>query len=344
MSNRSRFLLLVITCLLCFNISFSQNTDTLYLINGQILRGNIKNINLGVIAIDDIDLNTIKVKQNKIKAVKTVHRFKVETTNQKIYYGSLGISKEEGHTTVEVSDTEKVDLKFAEINTMLPLEQKFFNRLDGNMTAGFSFTKSTSIGQINLSSQVKYVTQSFQNQLNLSTIGSIDSNSFSRDNETAELFSEYSLNTKWFLAGLLGYQRNLELSISSRLQEMVGAGNKLIVRKNLQLLAISGLTFNQEKSTTGVYNGMLIEVPLMLRFDLFQFKNPNLQISTTQTTYIGLTQFGRVRFSGNTSISYELIHDFSLSFNIYNNYDNQPPSATTSNIDYGIVIGLTYKF
>lgn len=227
---------------------------------------------------------------------------------------------------------------------MQPLEQKFLNRLDGNLTAGFSFTKSAAIGQINLSSQVKYVTRSIQNSLSVSMIGSIDSNALSRDNESAEWFSDYSLNTKWFLAALLGYQRNLELSVASRFQEMVGAGNKLLVRQNLQLMAISGMTFNQERSTEGVFQGLLIEVPVMLRFDLFQFRNPNLQISTTQTAYIGLTQFGRIRFNGNTTIAYELIHDFSISFNVYNNYDNQPPSATTSNIDYGIVIGLTYKF
>lgn len=342
MSVRSSFHMVIMTCLLSCHAVFAQ--DTIYLNNGQILTGSIKNINLGIVTIDEIDLNILNIKQHKIKSVKTTHRFKLETTDHQILYGSLDIAENAGEILVHISDTSQVTRKLAEINTMVSLERKFFDRLDGSLTAGFSYTKSTSIGQINLSSQMKYVTGSFQNQLNLSMIGTLDTSGFSRDNENAEFFTEYFLSSRWIIAGLLGYQRNIELSVLSRFQEMIGGGNKLIVKKNLQLLAISGLTFNQEKSTTGVYNGLLIEVPFMLRFDLYQFKNPNIQISTTQTAYIGLTQFGRVRFNGNTSISYEIIHDFSLSFSFYNNYDNQPPSNTASNIDYGIVIGVTYKF
>jgi hypothetical protein len=343
MKGRLLFSVFFTICSLIAVVSSAQSQDTLFLKNGQVLTGDIKNMNLGVIVIDDMDLNTLNIKQHKIKSISTVRRFKIETTNKEIYYGSLNVSGKDS-AIIQISDTEKVTVKFIEISEIIPLERKFFKRLDGNLTAGFSFSKSTGIGQFNLSTQVKYVTRLFQNQLTLSSISSIDTVHFTRDNENAELFSNFSLGPKWFLAGLLGYQRNLELSIEFRFQEMLGAGNKLIVTKDLQLLAISGMALNQEKSTTGAYEDLLIEVPLMLRFDFFKFKNPNIQISTTQTAYIGITQLGRFRFNGSTTISYEIIHDFSFSLNIYNNYDNQPPSATPSNIDYGIVLGVTYKF
>ncbi len=60
-------------------------------------------------------------------------------------------------------------------------------------------------------------------------------------------------------------KRNLELSLARRFQEMIGAGNKVLVRNNMELLVTSGLSFNQEKSTEDVKSGVLLEVPIMAK-------------------------------------------------------------------------------
>jgi hypothetical protein len=139
------------------------------------------------------------------------------------------------------------------------------------------------------------------------------------------------------------YQRNLELAIARRYQELIGGGNKIFVRQHWMLLVTSGIAFNQEKSTAGVSSGTLLEIPVGIRFNFFKYRQPNIQINSTQTVFFSLSQRGRKRFNSNTSFSWELIKNFRININPYLTYDNQPPEGN-SNYDYGASIGLTLTF
>ena len=180
-------------------------------------------------------------------------------------------------------------------------------------------------------------------QLTTSEYISFDSTGVSRDREQYQLFATYNYRPSWFFAGLVNYQRNLELSIASRFQQMLGAGNKTVTKKDMRLYFISGLTFTQEMSTEGVSSGLLLEIPLMLWFSYFKFKDPNIQVSSSQTLFFSLSQPGRTRVDGNTTLSWELVRDFKMNFNVYNSFDNKPPSGG-NNFDYGFSLGLGYTF
>ena len=104
---------------------------------------------------------------------------------------------------------------------------------------------------------------------------------------------------------------------------------------------MSGIAFNQEKNTSGDESKLLIEVPVSLRFNLYQFSHPNIQITTSQTGYISLSQLGRIRFSGTSSFRVELVDDFYFNVNPYTNYDSKPP-VEGNKFDFGVTFGLSY--
>jgi len=325
-------------------VGYSQKTDSIFLYNGQVLIGTIKYAQLGVITIDDIDLKLVSVKMYKIKRVNAQGTiFKIETSNKKIIYSSLNSSVKNGYIHLN-NVNDSTEIKLTDITYLLKMEKGFFKSLSGKVGAGFSFSKSSSLGQLTLNSTVNYAQKRFEYQLTASELASIDSSEFSRDNENIQLFSNYSLGEVWFLSGLLNYQRNLELSLSRRFQEMLGGGGKLIVRNDMQLLLVSGITMNQERSTEGLERGLLFEIPLMLRFNFYRFHHPDIQISSIQTAYYGLTEKGRVRFDSNTSFSLTIIRDLSVGLSFYTNYDNKPSSSSNSNFDFGSSFTFSYKF
>jgi hypothetical protein len=340
-----RFLVLVCFCgvFLC-NRSFCQGKDTIILFNGQTLIGEVQHASLGSITIDDVDLKMLSVKLFKIKKLVIEERFKIETVDKIFYYGSLKTSEKEGWVDIHSIDGTTTTVHITKIYELISMEGNFFKRLNGNFTAGLSFTKSSGIGQVNFSANVQYATRLFDYQLNTNSIGSIDSGKFSRDNENFQFLVSYDLSTTWFLAASAQYQRNLELSIARRYLGLLGAGNKLLIRKNLSLLAITGITFSQEKSVEGASSGLLYEVPLMFQFNFYQFRHPDIQISSTQAVYFSLSQAGRVRYDGNTNISWQLIRYFYLNLSPYTNYDSKPPAGNSSTFDYGVVFGVSYKF
>jgi hypothetical protein len=343
-----KFLLLVTG--LCFVLSGQaariNPRDTVFLYKGQMILGEILGIEGGIMRIEDVDLGVVNIKLYKIKRIHTPLVCRITTISRAEYYGSIKPADRNGYMYILTQDAAPMMVAIEEINDLIPIEKQFWRRLTGNVTLGFTYTKSSGIGQLNVASSVGYATKTLENKLSFNSISSIDSSKFSRDNEDLELFSLYNIASAWFASASLRYQRNLELSVARRYQEILGGGNKLIVAKRCQLLALSGISFSQEKSTSGEESGMQLELPVSLRFSLYIFSNPNLQITTSQATYIGLTQKGRLRYSGNTSIYYDLFKDFKLNAGSYINYDNKPPSdgVGTNNFDYGLTFGITYRF
>jgi len=278
-----------------------------------------------------------------IRKLTTFRRFKIQTNETVLYFGIMKESQKEGWTKVVEDNGDSVELRLVDIDLIVSLEKKFFKQLRGTLSAGFSYSKSSDIGQISLSSNVQYATEAFEYQVSASALWSIDSAGLSRDREDAGLFVNWNFQPTWFMATGFHYQRNLELSIARRYQELIGGGNKLFVRKSWQLLGLSGLTFNQEKSTAGTTPGLLLEVPLILKFDFFKYARPDIQISSTQSVFFSLSQAGRIRYDNNTTFSWQIIRYFYVTLNPYSNYDSQPPEGS-SKLDYGITFNISYKF
>jgi hypothetical protein len=336
----------IITFAMCCLISktFCQDKDTVILYNGQVLIGAVQGANLGVISIDDIDLKMQNIKMYKIKTLIILERFKIEMVDKRILYGSLKTSGKDGWVDIFTDEGERIPIHITQIFHLISLDNNFFIRLNGNVAAGLSFTKSSGIGQVNFSANVQYATRHVDYQLMTSSIGSIDSGRYSRDNENIQLIGSYELGPTWIVASSLQYQRNLELSISHRFLALIGPGNKLVIKKNWRLLAITGITFSTEKSTEGVSSVLLYEVPIMLQFNFYQFHHPDITISSTQSVYFSLSQSGRIRYDGSTNFSWQLIRYFYLNINPYTNFDSKPPAGSGSTFDFGLVVGLSYKF
>jgi hypothetical protein len=318
--------------------------DSIILYNGEALIGSIQNSSLGSISIDDIDLKMLNIKLYKIKTLTIHERFKIETIERKIYYGTMRTSDQVGWVDIHLDNGDILPVRITNIYQLTSMDTDFLKRLNGTVSAGLSFTKSSQIGQLNFSAAVQFATKLFNYQLSVTSIGSIDSGKYSRDNENVFLANSYDLTPTWFLSGAAQYQRNLELSISRRYLFLLGIGNKLIIKKNMRLLATTGMTFSQEKSIEGVSSGLLFEIPVMFQFNYYQFRHPDIQISSTQTVYFGISQHGRVRYDGSTNFSWQLIRYFYLNLSPYTNFDSHPPAGSSSNFDYGIVFGLSYKF
>jgi hypothetical protein len=323
---------------------FGQGKDTIILYNGQILIGMVQDASLGSLTIDDIDLKMQSIKFFKIRRLIIVERFKIETIDRRIVYGSMKTSDRDGWVDIQTIDGSKIPLHITSIYQLISLETNFFRRVNGNVSAGFSFTKSSGIGQTNFSANVRFATKLINYNLSISTIASIDSGRLSRDNENAQLFAAYDLTSTWFLATSAQYQRNLELSIARRYLGLFGAGDKLFIKKSWRLLAVSGITISQEKSTEDASSTLLFEIPLVFQFNYYHFNHPDIQINSNQAVYFSLSQPGRVRYDGSTDFSWQLIRYFYLKVSPYANFDSEPPAGSASTFDFGIVVGLSYKF
>jgi hypothetical protein len=321
----------------------AQQRDSILLRNGQLLIGEIKEAQLEVISIDDRDMGMLYIKMYKIKTMCAVKRFRIETSDRQVYFGRLAKSDTTGSVIILLEEGKTMPMAIKDLSLLIAIGKKFITRLDGSLAGGFSYTRSSDDGLTNLSFLVQYVSRMSEYALNISLNGSMDSVGYSRDRENISLFGAWFATPSWFLAGSFDYERNLELSIARRYQQLIGGGNKIFVRPSLRLLAITGITLNQEKSTAGESSDLLVEIPFVVRFNYFKYHRPNLQLSSSQSLFYGLTQLGRVRYTSNTKFSWELTNDFYLNITPYINFDSEPPEGNNK-IDFGMSLSLSFKF
>ncbi|MFI5155309.1 MAG: DUF481 domain-containing protein [Chitinophagales bacterium] len=330
--------------LIAHSACHAQERDTIYMFNGQILIGQIRDANFGALTIDEIDLKLQSIKLYKIKRLVIFHRFRIETLDKRFLDGLLGPSEKEGWVNLYPANGVKETIRIIHIFSLVPLDREFIKRVHGNISAGVSFSKSSNIGQVNFNGNAAFSTRKVDYAAVASEIGSIDTGKYSRDNEYIQLYAAYNLTPTWFLSAAAQYQRNLELSIGRRYLELFGGGKKLVIKQTWELVAVTGISFTQEKSIAGETNGTSLEIPAMIRFDFFRFRDPDIQITSIETLYYSLSEAGRVRFDGSTSFSWQLVRYFYFKVSPYSNYDSKPPAASKSNFDIGIVVSLSYKF
>ncbi|MCH6233223.1 DUF481 domain-containing protein [Cognataquiflexum rubidum] len=341
-----RFFFVFICCYL-FAVSFkavAQEKDTLFLRNGQIMIGKLNSISLGIIQFDDMDLAVQNVKYHKIKTIKAgMATYRIQTIDQAVYYGVLKPSKNYGEVIVDDGVVTK-PYPIVNIFNLVSLEKKFIKKIKGTIAYGYSYTKSSDIGRTNIDWNLNFTEQKYQVEFVGSFIYTNNQSVKTRDRESVGLGGYYNLNTV-LVAGLgLNYQRNIELGLASRIQQVVGFGRRFLFRPNLQGTLISGFVINQERSLEGNSSGSLYEIPLQFKLDYFHYAAPNLSFTVFPKAFFGLKQDGRKRFDGETRVNWEVIRNLDLGLQFYASYDNQALAGSTTNFDYGIVFNVGYKF
>lgn len=318
--------------------------DTLYFNNGSVIVGKVKSIALGMITFKPDDANEIRVQLRKLKTIHTMSRlYRLETVKHTVYYAYMAPDSEPGYVRLEgPADTPRIHLR--DISGMMPLENSFFKKLSATFGAGYSYTRTSDLGRLNVDANAKYLAKDIEFGLTISTIATIDSATYKRDRENVTLNFNYYFSPTWFTGATLSYQRNMELGIQRRYQEGIGIGNKFIVRNRVNAWAMSGFVLNQEKSTAGTSSKTLAELFGQVQFNFFKFSKPAVDLNFRQTFFAGLGQGGRVRNDGQTTLSWEIVDDLKLNISLYNNYDSHPPVADSRKFDYGYVFGVSYTF
>jgi hypothetical protein len=333
----------VIFCFSGFQ-TIAQEQDTLYLRNGQIMVGKLNSIALGIIEFDDLDLSVQNVRYHKIKTIKaSKSTYRIETIDQKVYFGILKPTTTYGEVIVDDGFVEK-PYPIVDIYNLVSLEKRFVKKIKGTVSAGYSYTKSSDIGRTNFDWNLRFTEDKYQVNFTGSFIFTNNQGEKTRDRESVALGTYYNI-TSVLVGGLaINYQRNIELGLASRLQQVLGFGRRFLYKSNLQGILISGLVMNQERSLEGTATGNLFEIPLQYKLSYFHYAAPNLSFTFFPKAFLGLNQNGRKRFDGDANIDWEVINNLNLGIQFYSSFDSQALEGSTTNFDYGIVLNIGYKF
>ncbi len=318
-------------------------TDKIYLKNGDRITGTIKELDRGKLRIKTTTMDTIYLNWVEVESVESTTYLRITGTDGSFTYGR--VAKSELAANIKVLDVGKsVDVPAFDIASMKPIrvDDSFWNRIEGDISAGIDYKKASDILLINVASNLRLSEETYEIDFNFNwneTQRTEDNNS-----SRADLGGEFTrlLEDRWFWKASLGLERNQELGLDLRSIVSGSAGKYFIQTGTMRFEVNAGLAANSERRTDNTMQESL-EGVIQSSFDLFILSIPMTRLSANVSIYPGITESSRIRINSDITLRNEIFRDFFWNLSFYSSYDNQPVDGAVST-DYGIVTSLGATF
>jgi hypothetical protein len=324
-------------------LAAGEKTDVVVLTNGDHITGEIKSLSYGKLEFKTDDLSTVQIEWDKIGAITSASSFTVELQDGSEYLGNLDISPEEGKVRV-LAQGGPVDVRFLDIIRMAPIKAGFWERMDGSLSLGASYTHSSKIGQLNLAADATSRTVTHEVALYLSSILSRQPDAPSTERDDLQGAYIHFLRNRWLVGSGLVLQRNKELGIDLRAVASVAVGRHAVQTHRSELTCLGGFAVNEEFVAGGGSSGASVEGLLSSKYTFFRYDHPETNVTISLTVYPGITEWGRLRFDFNSNLRREIIKDFFISFSTYDSFDNRPLIESSQRNDFGVVTSIGWSY
>jgi len=344
-----------LTLLLTFTMSLSAHardkSDTVWLTNGDRVTGEIRQLEHGKLRMSTDSMGTISIEWDDISRVESDFQFQFERTDGTRVTGRLGESDDDHKITVVGQESTT---RFAHNNVVRisQIEDTFWERVQGSLTFGYSFTKASDVAQGNLGFRATHRTEIRSFTVDGSTIITSDQADENTQRSNLSLSTTRFRSNRWFNSYLLGFESNDELGLNLRSSLGAGLGRYMIQTNTSELSLVGGLLGTAEdlspnegvpeassQSSKESFEGML-----GVDYSRYIFDDPTVDLSVSLFAFPSITESGRTRAQFDVNFRWELINDLFWDLTYYNTYDSDPPSGSESTNDYGIVTSIGYSF
>jgi hypothetical protein len=313
---------------------FAQKTDKVWLKNGDIITGEIKNMKFAKLSIDQEGPGIIPVKWEYVIKIRSDKTFQVTMQDGLVLITRLdSIFFEESQHTIE------------NIVEIVRLKDKFLQRMSGDVSIGFNYAKATDIYTFNVASNTTYRVPKNELTLRLNAVIT-KAGSDTTASKKKDVFLGYlrRLENSFFVGSNIGWQQNTQLGLNSRFLVNGIAGKLPIISNRRRLLTGIGLSLNQEQSNESNQYTTNLESLATIQYKEFRYSFPKLSIDAIYMIFPSLTDWGRIRMEFQLTTSVEVFKDLNVGLSFYDSYDNQPPKGAASKNDFSVNFTITYKF
>ncbi|MDH3511304.1 MAG: DUF481 domain-containing protein [Gammaproteobacteria bacterium] len=326
------------------NLAAAQKTDLIYLTNGDRITGEIKSLDRGQLLVKTNSLGTLYVEWTAIDHVVSDKTMQLELVNGRRIESSLD-DGESGRTLTAVTGESKQEIPIQQVVRIdqLRIDRTFWQRLEGKVGAGLSYTKGSEVGQLYFLGNTRYRKVRSEYVLDWNSILTERPGSNSQRGNIDLVYRRFREN-RWFWMALGGLDKNEELGIDLRTTGGGGVGRFLKKTNDLQISLTGGVVATAENTIVGAENATNLDGLIAADLSFFRFTTPKTNIRTSLRVWPSITDSGRVRANWDATVAQEVFtSDFSLDLTVYATYDSSPPIGAAGE-DYGIVTSLNYTY
>ena len=242
-----------------------------------------------------------------------------------------------------VGDAGTATVSFPDVAAFNRIKATFFQRIDGSVDLGASYSKSSGVGDLWLNTSATYRRPRFTFASALSTTLTRQPDAADTSRYTlANTYSRYR-HTVWIFTTLALFEGNRDLGFTFRGTLAESVGRYLVRSGHLELMMSGGLAAGRETP---------VDAPRVTNFDaistttlsVFTYDYPTTGIDVSLLVFPSLDDPGRVRLNADSKVKRELFKDFFVSFTVYDAFDNRPKSLSAKQNDVGGSLSFGYTF
>jgi Protein of unknown function, DUF481 len=327
-----------------------EKTDVIVMKNGDHITCEIKGLRSNTLYISvSYILNTLSVDWSNVDHIESKQLFLVRTQDGTVYTGSLSTPETSGGRPLQIEMWEtpdkKVTLEREQVVLMNETSSNFWQRLNGHIGTGFTYSKGNDSTQYNLSSDVNYPRERWSAEASYSSNFTSNSGaSTSTRNEVAFSAQRLLRWNNWYYTGVTDFLQSSVQGI--QLQSTFGGGIGRIIKNtgSTSLTLYGGFAWQRINYDEAVLPALTQRVTSGLigsNLKLFRFDRTTLTLNATFLPAI--SDPGRMHFNLSTSYYVKLWGKLDWNFTFYGNWDTKPPPGFSSS-DYGTTSGLSLSF
>jgi hypothetical protein len=145
-------------------------TDVVTLANGDRITGEVVRLERGRLEFKTDDAGTLSLEWDKLASLVAARIVEVVTTDGRRFVGTLTPATARA-TLAVATPAAALTLPMIEVTAITPIGRSFWRKLDGSFDAGFSYTQSSGIAQLNLNSETVYRKPAGSNRTRASASG-----------------------------------------------------------------------------------------------------------------------------------------------------------------------------
>ena len=320
-----------------------DKSDVVVLRNGDRISGDIHSLEFGILTLSTDNMSTLSIEWPAVRSITSKFEFAIERRDGTKYHGVIATS-EDGADLLVQSGGGSLRIPMADVERISRFSPSFWERINGGLSIGFSYSKSSSIEVSNVNLNANYRSTAIDSSLTFSSNTTKDSSGTTTNRELLSGAVQFLRQSRNFW-GLLGsLERDQSLGIDARLTAGAGIGRRFMQTAFTELTGVVGLVGTEEWIVNTSEPRASVEAVAGGSWQVFKFIEPKTRLNLSLYVFPSLTESGRYRSTGDLSLTHKFPHDVTVGLTGYLSYDNQPPEPGAEKSDYGLTFNLGYTF
>jgi len=345
-----RGILLCAVMLAALPLLARKNDDVILMKNGDRITCEIKGLRSNTLYISvPYILGTLSVDWTRVDRIESKQLFLVKTQDGTVYTGVLSTAEPSGGRLVQIEVLEapekKVTLEREKVVAVNQTASGFWQRLNGQIGTGFTYSKGNDSTQYNVNSDINYPRERWSAGVSYSSnFTSNTGSSTSTRNEVTFAAQRLFQWNNWYYTGLVDLTQSSVQGI--QLQSTFGGGIGRIIKNtgNTSFSVYGGFAWQKidyEKAVLPVSAQQVTSGLIGTNLRLFRFDRTTLNVNAN--LFPAISQPGRLHFLLKSSYYVKLWGKLNWNFSVYGEWDTQPPPGFVGS-DYGTSSGLSLSF